>query len=148
MAAIKAPKGTMALAVRLSEAKRAEEEATRRRVEIEVLLITHLGFKKTEGQETYEAEEKSGTCRLVLKQPISTKFDAGKWLSIKAKVPKDGHKAVVTTYELDTKAARVVQNDHPGAWAVLCQIIERKPGKVQVSLDEILTLGPASKEAG
>ncbi len=147
MTALKAPAGTIALAVRLSDAKRAEEEATKRRVEIETLLIAHLGFRKTEGQETYEAEETTGSCRLVLKQPINTKFDSDKWPALKPKLSKEARAAVRTVYELDTKVARALQTEDVPSWTLLSTIVERKPGKVQVSLERIMTLDHASGEA-
>ena len=132
----------ISLAIDLSRAKLEEDAANERRIAAEVALINELGFVKPEGQESYEATDGTRRCRIVCKQPIGTKVDDNVMAGIlKALDKKDPARNVVTvSFGLDTKAARALEEKDPASWLKIAPAISRKPGKVQVSVDELVAV--------
>lgn len=121
------------LAFHVAAWKRAEVEAKRNRARAEDLLVGALGFKKSEGQETYEPESELGTATITCKQPINTTIDQ----EVLPAMLKDLPEAAVAfrvKYELDTKAARELQEKQPEVWLAISRAITRKPGKISVDV--------------
>jgi len=129
----------LVLANRLSIAKRAKEIAAARVLEIEIAIVAQTNFEKPEGQETFREDDDRGACSLVLQQPITTKVDGEAWLALRRTLPPKhpGRAIFRAKYELDTKAARALQEgdaDAKAAFADVSDVITRKPGKVSVEI--------------
>lgn len=137
----------VALAAKLSDAKRRESKASKDRIEAEKAIIRATGFVKPEGQQKYEHEDDAGACQLVLKQPIGTSVDSIAWPKLRRTLDTKhpGRKVIVAKYSLDTKAARKLMEDDKAAWADVSAVITRKPGKVSVELKKLTLTG--KKEA-
>lgn len=140
---VEAPPRLVNLATRLRDAKAIEAKATRDRVEIEREIIALVRFTKAEGQETYAATAgELSRASVVLRQPVSTKFDEKTWVE---KSQELGEKLYVrvasalrTKLSLDTKAARDLQDRDKEAWLALSEFVTRKPGKVAVDVKEAI----------
>lgn len=130
----------VALAATLADAKRREGEAKTDRVAAEVAIIAATGFKKAEGQESYDGSNTTGTCKLVLKQPVSTNVDSEAWVALRRTLDaKHPARAVFTAkYAVDAKKAKALQEANKKAWADVSAVVTRKPGKVSVELKEVV----------
>jgi len=139
MTSTQAAPGLIPLAAALSAAKLAEDAAIAARVAVEEQIIVFLDFKKPEGQETFDAESGAGSVtRIIVKQPINTKFNGNGWPSLRKKLKPEARKAVRSVYEIDTKAARQVQTEDPASWKLISALVTRKPGKIGVSLEQLV----------
>lgn len=142
--------GLVQLATTLADAKKREDTAKKDRIKAEESIIALVGFKKAEGQESYESEDGLGDCKIILKQPISTKVQTDVWLALRRTLdPKSPiRKIFKAKYSLDLKLARALQDadkkNSEANWAKASECIERKPGKVSVEL-KMLTV--TQKEA-
>lgn len=138
METIKAPSRLVKLANELASAKAVEAEAKDLRIDLEQSIIGLLDFDKDEGQETYSGLTSGGsTCRVVVKQPINTTFDGGQWPTLRRSLSESARKAVVSSYKLDTKEARIVQDKDPESWAKISDLVSRKPGKVSIEIKSV-----------
>lgn len=138
MESIKAPSRLVKLANDLSTAKAVELLAKDRRIDIEQSIIGLLEFDKDEGQETYTGETAGGsTCRIVVKQPVNTKFDSDSWPKLRRSLSGSARKAVVGSYKLDTKEARKVQDDDPESWKIISALVTRSPGKLAIDIKSV-----------
>lgn len=132
------------LAGTLSRAKAAEAEAKAARIAAEEALVAATGFKKPDGQESYEESGADGRCKLVVKQPITTNVDGEGWVKLRRTLPpKHPARSIFKAkYALDLKAARKLQETDKEAWVKVSSVITRKPGKISVELKEVV-LTPA-----
>ena len=130
------------LALDLARAKRDETDAKDRRVAAEAAIVAATGFDKAEGSQTYDRDDEHGTCKLVLKQPITASVDAETWEKTRRTLdPKHPARDIfVRSYKLDTKKARALQDSNPEAWAVASEAITRKPGKIGVDIKQVGTI--------
>lgn len=133
------------LAAALSNAKQAETEAKAARIAAEDALVAATGFAKTEGQESYDDDNEHGRCKLVCKQPITTKVDDDAWVALRRTLPpKHPARSIFkASYSLDLKKARKLQEADKAAWATVSDVITRKPGKISVELKELTIKLPA-----
>lgn len=139
--------GLAYLVAELANAKHFEDEAKVARILCEDAIVHATRFKKAEGGETYEEKASTGTCRVVIKQPINTTIDDAAWIALRPKLdPKHpARKVFKASYSLDKKAARELQDGDPRAWAEVSSVITRKPGKIAVEVKE-LVMTPTTKE--
>ena len=128
------------LAATLAAAKQREEQAKGERIAAEEAIIAATGFRKPDGQETYLGESKNGVCKLVLKQPVSTNVDDEAWVKLRRTLEaKHPARAVFKAkYSVDAKKARALQAENKKAWADVSAVVTRKPGKISVSVDELI----------
>ncbi len=128
------------LAAALAAAKSDESAAKNRRIEAEEAIIQVTGFDKAEGQESYEEDNDSGSCKLTLKQPIRTTVDSDAWLKLRRTLDKNHPARGVfkAKYDLRTKEARELQNTDKPAWVAVADVISRKPGKVSVEIKSVV----------
>lgn len=131
--------GLVDLAARLASAKRAEMQAREERVKAEEAIIAAVGFSIPEGSESYTAEGDGKRAKLTLKRPIYTKVDAEEWEAIRRTLPKDHPARGIfrRRYDLDSRAARKLQDDNARAWTEISGCITRRPGKIAVDLKEL-----------
>lgn len=128
------------LAHRLAQAKRVEEEAKTRRVEIEEAIIRAVDFRRAEGQETFRRDAEHGSCSVTLKQPITTSVDSDAWLALRRTLPRSHPARGIfrEKFDLDTKAARELEKANLAAWLDVVKVITRKPGKVSIEIKEVV----------
>ena len=127
------------LVAQLANAKDTEVAARDARIAVEEAIIAATGFDKSEGQESYEETTSEGNCKLVLKQPVTTKVDDDAWVALRRTLDTKhrGRAVFVTKYSLDTRKARVLQDSNPLAWRDISSVITRKPGKISVEVKDI-----------
>lgn len=115
----------------LVEAKRAEEEAKRRRVQVEDRILA-MHPAKEEGSETFEA----GGYKVSLVGKLAYRCDdpralaeacaAAQWAP--SMIP------VKTEVKLDETGCKWLRHNEPEAWRLVAQYVEVKPAKTAVSL--------------
>lgn len=129
------------LAIELAMAKHHEREARDARVRIEEAIVAATGFVKPEGSQTFRATADGHAVTVTLKQPVITNVDGERWLAIRRTLPaKHAARAVFRQkWDIDTAAARKLQNDDPKAWADVAPAVTRKPGKVSVEIKEVVS---------
>lgn len=132
------------LVANLVHFKKQEEDAKAARIAAEEALIAAVGFRKPEGQESYEFEDGSGHCKFTLKQPINRSVDEKKWPEIFALLSGEDQAAVEsvmrTKYELAAGEARELEKNRPNLWRRIAACVSSKPGKVSVEIKESLAL--------
>jgi len=110
------------------EAKRDEEHARDRRVEIENEIVALTGVKD-EGSETHKA----GDHKVTVTGKLNRKLDADQWRQIEASIPED-LRPVRYQPSLDTKGLRYLEDNEPDVYRRVCQAIETKPAKPAVQV--------------
>lgn len=140
----------VSLAAAWAHAKRMESNAKRDRLAVEEAIIAVTGFTKPEGQQSFECENEIGTCKVVLKQSITTSVDTDGWLSLRRTLDKDhpGRQIFKPKFSLETKMARQMQDNFPHEWAEISKVITRKPGKISVEVKEVTTTNPRKTSDG
>ncbi len=130
------------LAQRLHRAKIGEERAKNTRICCEKEIVEATQFIKPEGQHGYKAKSEGGSCELTLKQPVYTKVDTDGWLKIRKKLNPHHHgrQCFRQKFDIDTKAAREVQEKYPAEWIDVVKAITRTPGKISVDIKEVTVL--------
>lgn len=133
----------IALCSRLAS-MRARENALREEIaRAETELVAATGFAKPEGQETYRASHGNTGVRFELRQNVYTSIDAGAWLALRRSLPTShpGRGIFRQKFDLDMRAARELQANDRMAWMDVAPVITRTPGKVSVSIKELVLGG-------
>jgi len=126
------------LTIELEQARKDEAGAKKRRVDCERAIIDFVGFCKSEGQQSYTVpDDAPWRCKVVIKQPVSSRFNSDDWPLIRGGIHPDAQLAVRAKYEIDTKVAREVQKDMPKDWFQIAKLLTRTPGKISVVIQEI-----------
>jgi len=116
-------------------AKRDEDQANIRRVEIEKQMIAVADFKKLEGTESHKSDTKKVTFTAKLKK----KLDIKKWLSIKPRIPEALRNVVKETsvieYKLDDKGINYLKNNEPDVFSILSEALTITPVKTAVKVE-------------
>ena len=130
----------VALAATLAGAKGREELAKAERITAEVAITAATGFKKPDGQETFDASNEHGSCKITLKQPINTIVDSEAWVKLRRTLDaKHPARAVFAAkYSVVAKKAKALQETDKQAWADVAEVVTRKPGKVSVTVTELV----------
>lgn len=122
------------LVVELIDAKRAEDVANRRRVEIESAIIAAVG-EPDEGSQTHELADGS---RLTVTGKITRTVDEAVWRSIMTKVPEALRPITfVETPKIDTKGLRWLMENQPDLYAYCAQAITAKRAKTAISVKAV-----------
>lgn len=129
----------VSLAAAWTHAKRMENNAKCDRLAVEEAIIAITGFKKPEGQESFECDNTLGYCKVVLKQSIQTSIDSQGWLTLRRTLTKEhpGRQIFKSKFSLETKLARQMQDNFPKEWAEVSSVITRKPGKISIDVKEV-----------
>lgn len=113
------------------EAKRREEEARKRRIEIEGQISEALE-KKPEGAITHKLLH----YKVTLTQPIYRKVDVAKWDAVKTRINADLW-PVKTITEADATGCKWLAKERPDLWAMIADAFTVTPGKVGVEVKGI-----------
>lgn len=113
------------------EAKRREDEARKRRIEIEGQISEALE-KKPEGSITHKLLH----YKVTLTQPIYRKIDAAKWEGVKTRIGQE-HWPVKVITEADSTACKKLTKERPDLWAMVAEAFTVTPGKVGVEVKGI-----------
>ena len=105
------------------DAKRAETEANRRRLEIETQLAAALDVPQ-EGSKTHKLEG----YKVTVTQTVSRKLDVAVWDRIKDAIPPDLW-PVKVKIEADGTGCKYLAKNEPALWRKIAKAIESKPGK-------------------
>jgi hypothetical protein len=116
------------LAEQWREAKRAEDEARDRRVEIESRIIEQTGVKE-EGSQTHSA----GDWKIKVTGKLNRKLDADAWADVEPSIPED-LRPVSYTPKLETKGLRYLEANEPDVYRMVARAIETKPDKPAVEV--------------
>lgn len=128
---VTAPLAVDTLVVQWVEQKRIEEQANKRRVEIESQIIAALG-EPDEGSATHELVDGS---KLTITSKITRTVDEAAWRSIMADIPE--HLRPITFAEravLDLKGLRWLMENEPRMYNVVAAAVTAKKAKSALSL--------------
>ncbi len=108
--------------------------------ECEERLAALTGFRKPEGQTTYDVEGSEALCRVVIKQPVTTTVDTDLWLETRKSLPKrhPARAIFAQRFQLKTKEARALQESDKEAYLAVAKCIQRKPGKLSVKVEKLV----------
>jgi len=110
-------------------AKRDEEAANRRRVEIEAAIIAKTG-EPEEGSATVELADGR---KLTVTSKITRTIDEQLWRSVLHDVPEHMRPIVfVETAKLDSKGLRWLRENQPQVYALVCTAITAKKAKSSI----------------
>ena len=119
------------LVIELIDAKRAEDVANRRRLEIEAAIIAAVG-EPDEGSATHELADGS---RLTITAKITRTVDEAIWRSIMAQVPEALRPITfVEEAKIDTKGLKWLQQNQPEIYAYCARAITAKKAKTAISV--------------
>lgn len=119
------------LVVDLIDARRAEDVANRRRIEIEAAIVAAVG-EPDEGSVTHELADGS---RLTITAKVTRVVDEAIWRSIMAQVPEALRPITfVEEAKLDTKGLRYLKEHEPEVYAYCARAITAKRAKTAVSV--------------
>lgn len=128
---VTAPLAVDTLAVQWVEQKRIEEQANKRRVEIEAQIIAALG-EPDEGSATHELVDGS---KLTITSKITRTVDEAAWRSIMADIPE--HLRPISFAEkavLDLKGLRWLMENEPRMYNRVAAAVTAKKAKSALSL--------------
>lgn len=117
----------------LLHAKRVEDEATAKRIEVERAIIAIVGLP-AEGAQTTDATG----YKVRVDQKISRKVDEKKWVLIKDQIPAELHPVeVVQDLKVVNKGVLWLKENEPGYYKLFCQVMEEKPSKPSVKVEVV-----------
>lgn len=128
---VTAPQSVDSLVVQWVEHKRQEEQANKRRVEIEAQIIAALG-EPEEGSATHELVDGS---KLTITSKITRTVDEAAWRSIMAGIPE--HLRPISFVEkavLDLKGLRYLMDHEPLIYNRVAAAVTAKKAKSALSL--------------
>lgn len=112
-------------------AKREEEAANRRRVELEAAIIARTG-EPEEGSETIELADGR---KLTVTSKITRTIDEQLWRSVLHDVPEHLRPIVfVETAKLDLKGIRYLQEHNPGVYMIVSRAITARKAKTSITV--------------
>ena len=120
-----------ALCAEWLEAKRAENAANKRRIEIETQLAQCFDVPK-EGSKTHKIDK----YKITLTQPVARKLDEAAWVKVAHLVP-EAMRPVKTKIEADATGCKYLATNEPSLWKKIAKAFETKPGKIGVKVEEI-----------
>lgn len=136
-------KTLLSLAVDLADlqAKRGDIDSKIAEIEADVIKIT--GFAKPEGQQSFDEDDGSSTCKFTLKQNVNRSLDVDIWSEeVSPKLPAKIRRAVVmnkpTLVMAGINALRDGTDEQKATYALIAKAVTTKPGKVSVKLDALV----------
>lgn len=128
---VTAPQSVDSLVVQWVEHKRQEEQANKRRVEIEAQIIAALG-EPEEGSATHELTDGS---KLTITSKINRTVDEAVWLRVAPLVPEALRPVqFAQVAKIDLKGLRWLRDHQPSVYAIVAQAITAKKVKSAFSL--------------
>ena len=128
---VTAPQSVDSLVVQWVEHKRQEEQANKRRVEIEAQIIAALG-EPEEGSATHELADGS---KLTITSKINRTVDEAVWLRVAPLVPEALRPVqFAQVAKIDLKGLRWLRDHQPSVYAIVAQAITAKKAKSALSL--------------
>jgi len=128
---VTAPQSVDSLVVQWVEHKRQEEQANKRRVEIEAQIIAALG-EPDEGSATHELADGS---KLTITSKINRTVDEAVWLRVAPLVPEALRPVqFAQVAKIDLKGLRWLRDHQPSVYAIVAQAITAKKVKSAFSL--------------
>ena len=118
------------LAAEWLAAKRVEQEAVLRRVQLEEQLLRVIPNKE-EGRATTQL---SNGLRIVATGKMNYKADVERLLALTAEWPE---KPVKTKVEADEAFLKAIRNDRPDLWRQIAPAVTLKPAKTYLVIEEI-----------
>lgn len=113
------------------DAKRAENAASKRRIEIEEQLAQALEVPE-EGSKTHKIDG----FKVTLTQPVTRKLDVDAWEKVKGQISAD-LAPVKVKLEADATGCKWLANNEPKLWRKIAAAFETKPGKIGVKVEEV-----------
>ncbi len=128
---VTAPQSVDSLVVQWVEHKRQEEQANKRRVEIEAQIIAALG-EPEEGSATHELTDGS---KLTITSKINRTVDEAAWRSIMAGIPEQLRPiSFVEKVVLDLKGLRYLMDHEPRIYNRVAAAVTAKKVKSAISV--------------
>lgn len=113
------------------DAKHAEDEAAKRRVELEAQIILRTG-ERDEGAETHELADGR---KLVVTAKITRTVDPELWRQVEAQVPTDLRPITwESSPKLDTKGLRWLMENRPDVYSVVARALTAKKAKTAIAV--------------
>lgn len=112
------------------DAKRAETQANKRRVEIEQRIIAITGCKE-EGSTTHDADG----LKITVKGKLTRSLDQAAWEQIAPTIP-EALRPVTYKPALDLKGLRYLENNEPEIYRQITPALTIKPAKPAVAVKE------------
>lgn len=113
-------------------AKQAENEAAKRRIEIEKHLAAALRHPE-DGSKTHTVEG----FKVTVTGRLNFRADIPQLISLCEQLPPN-MRPIKTETVLDRKGAKWIRNNEPEAWAIISPAIEVEPGKPYVKIEAII----------
>lgn len=112
------------------DAKTAEDEARKRRIEIERQLSAALDVPQ-EGARTHHIDG----YKITVNQPVSRKVSPEGWALVSTKLPFE-MQPVRTKLEADATGCKYLADKEPELWAKIASAFTVTPGKVSFKIEE------------
>lgn len=117
----------------LLDAKKTEQEAAVRRIDIETEIIQLTGLPE-EGAKTVDCEG----FKIKVDQRINRKIDAKLWSLVVDQIPESLRPiSIVEEIKVEAKGVRWLRDNEPGYYKLLCTAMEEKPAKPAVKVEAI-----------
>lgn len=113
------------------DAKRQENAANKRRIEVEEQLAQALDVPD-EGSKTHKLEG----FKVTVTQPVARNLDEAAWAKVQHLVPKDMRPVKVKT-EADATGCKYLAQNEPAMWRKIAKAFETKPGKIGFKVEEV-----------
>jgi hypothetical protein len=112
-------------------AKREEDLAAKRRIEIEAEIIARAG-ERDEGSETHELADGR---KLTVTAKITRSIDEDAWRRVMHQVPEQMRPITfVESAKLDTKGLHWLQDNEPAIYAIVAQAVTARKAKSSISV--------------
>lgn len=113
------------------DAKHSEDEAAKRRVDLEARIIARTG-ERDEGSETHELVDGR---KLTVTAKVTRTVDESIWRQVEAQIPESLRPVQwVATPKLDMKGVRYLQENEPAVYAIVARALTAKKAKTSISV--------------
>lgn len=113
------------------DAKRAENAANKRRIEIEEQLAQALDVP-SEGSKSHKLD----AYKVTLTQPVTRKLDEDIWAKVSGLIP-EALRPVKVKLEADAAGCKYLANNEPDMWKKIAKAFEARPGKIGVKVEAL-----------
>ena len=113
------------------DAKRQENAANKRRIEVEEQMAQALDVPD-EGSKTHKLEG----FKVTVTQPVERKLDEAAWAKVQHLVPENMRPVKVKT-EADATGCKYLAQNEPAMWRKIAKAFETKPGKIGFKVEEV-----------
>ena len=113
------------------DAKRQENAANKRRIEIEEQMAQALEVPD-EGSKTHKLDG----FKVTVTQPVARKLDEAAWAKVLHLVPEN-MRPVKVKIEADATGCKYLAQNEPAMWRKIAKAFETKPGKIGFNVEEV-----------